>query len=49
MHVSTFGFRFMSYVAYLLDVALNVASFSFEYAALQAYCFFKTVMISFTR
>lgn len=49
MHMFTFEFRFVSYVAYLLDVALNVASCSFEYAPLQAYYFFKTVMISFTR
>lgn len=49
MHMFTFEFRFVSYVANLLDVALNVASCSFEYAGLQACCFFKPVKISFTR
>ena len=41
MHMFTFGFRFRLYVAYLLDVALNVASCSFESDGLQTHFFFQ--------
>ena len=41
MHMFTFGFRFRLYVVYLLDVAQNVASYSFESDGLHTHFFFQ--------
>lgn len=41
MHMFTFGFRFRLCVAYLLDVAQNVASCSFESDGLQTHFSFQ--------